>query len=358
MEQNTQQNSEVIDLRDVFKKIFSRKKLFLKVWVVTFILSCIWVLPQPRAYMSEVSMVPENTSEMSGGMLGTLASSFGVNIGNMETSDAFYPELYPDVVSTNEFLVGLFDVQVVAHDEDNLVRSDYFTHITRDRKENPLTFPFRWMGKKMKSMFGDKKKPLGKDINPNCMSKEEDMLVGRVRDDISCSVDKKTNVITITVWDQDAYVAATMADSVRVRLQDFITQYRTSKSRIDMEYYAELTEEARKEYDAAVAAYSRYCDTHMNVMMQVYISERDKLENDMSNKLTTYNAMKTQYEAAKAKVQERTPAFTTMSKASVPFRPTRPKRVIFVAAMLFLSTFVTIGWIFKNEVVEQMTHIK
>jgi len=73
------------------------------------------------------------------------------------------------------------------------------------------------------------------------------------------------------------------------------------------------------------------------------------LENDMQLKFNTYTAMQTQLQQAKAKVQERTPAFTLLKGASVPIKPSGPKRMIFVLGMVFLTFLGTIGWILKNE---------
>jgi len=48
-------------------------------------------------------------------------------------------------------------------------------------------------------------------------------------------------------------------------------------------------------------------------------------------------------------VQERTPAFTLLKGASVPIKPSGPKRMIFVIGMVILAFFGTIGWILKDE---------
>lgn len=362
MEEHNRQNEEVIDLLEVARKIFSRKKLFLKVWVATFVLSCIWILPQPRSYVSTTSMAPEMVDVSQLGGLGSLASSFGFNLGGNQSSDAFYPDLYPEVIATNEFIVGLFDVEVSTLETEDApsVESDYLTHITRDQKKNMLTLPFNAAMKWVRSLFGDKKSPIGEGggINPMQLSREEEDLVDKVRNSVTCDVDKRTSVITINVEDQDPLVAAQLADSVRCRLQDFIIDYRTSKARIDLDYYKSLADSAQLAYQEAVQNYSDYCDMHTNVILQSYISERDMLENEMATRLTAFNAMSTQYEAAKAKMQERVPAFTILSRPSVANRAAKPKRMLFVLAMLFLATGVTCAYIFKKEMAEQLRHVK
>ena len=59
--------------------------------------------------------------------------------------------------------------------------------------------------------------------------------------------------------------------------------------------------------------------------------------------------MVTQYQAAKAKVQERTPAFTMIKGAAVPIKPSGPKRMIFVIAMTILAFLGTGFYILLND---------
>ena len=51
-------------------------------------------------------------------------------------------------------------------------------------------------------------------------------------------------------------------------------------------------------------------------------------------------AMVTQEQAAKAKVQERTPAFTVVKGAAVPIKAAKPKRMLFVLGMCFLAIII------------------
>lgn len=167
------------------------------------------------------------------------------------------------------------------------------------------------------------------------LSKEQSDVVSMIQDKITCSVDKKTDVITITVKDQDRLISATMADSVRVRLQDFITDYRTRKARVDLEYYTKLTDEAKRDYEKARRQYASYADANTDLMLTSFKAKEQDLENDMQLKYNTYTTLTTQLQMAKAKVQERTPAFTVIQGASVPQKPAGPKRMLFVLAMMF-----------------------
>lgn len=344
-------NLKVIDLKEVGRLIWDRRKLFLKVWGITFVLACLWIFPQPRSYDTSVMLAPETLETSSaGGTLSSLASSFGVNLGSMANSDAIYPLLYPDVVSSNDFIVSLFDIPVQTIDGE--VQTDYLTYLVKHQKVSIWSYPKIWLMRAIKALFPPKDKggvgEAGK-VNPFWLSKDEFRIVEAVRDNVRCSVNKKTDVITLSVSDQDPLVCATLADSVRARLQDFITEYRTSKARIDVQYYEQMKAETLAEYQTSVQVYSHFCDAHRNTVLQTMQSQREELENDVQQKFSTYSIMSKQLDAAKAKVQERTPAFTILQNASVPTKASKPKRMIFVAAMLFLATVATALIVARKE---------
>lgn len=352
MDNNIKNNSDVIDLRELFKKLFAKKRFFMKVWAITLILSCIYILPQPRTYVSTVTLAPEMGGQSIGGALAGVASSFGIDLGGRETSDAFYPELYPDVMETNRFAVNMLYVKV--KNLDGSIDKTYLDYLKQDCRKNPYMVPFEWGKKQIGKLFDDGDKVVrGKDekINPNMMSKLEFAIVEKVKKSITCDIDIKTEIITITVIDQNPYICKCLADTACTRLQQFITDYRTKKARMDADYYKELMDTAEKEYQEATKAYASYCDSNQGLMLQSFISKRDELENDMQKKLDAFNAINTQYSLANAKVQERTPAFTILEEASVPIKAQGPKRMIFVAVMLFLATIGGSFYILKDDLI-------
>lgn len=347
-----QKDIKIIDLHKVWQAIWQKRKLYYKVLPIVFVLSCVWIFPQPRYYAASVSLAPEASNASAGGGLSSIASMVGVNLGGMENNDAIYPLLYPELFESPAFTVSLLDIQVRTSDGE--LTTDYYTYLKKYQQVNWLTKPFtdamKWVKKQLKEKKPDVGGGAAGKINPFRMSDDDYALVKSVQEAIRCAVDRKTDVTTISVQDQDPLVCAILADSVKQRLQDFIIQYRTSKARLDMEYYAHLMDSAKVEYEEAMEAYSVFCDTHKDVILQSYVSQRDVLEEAMQQKLGTYKAMNTQYEAMRAKVQEYTPAFTTLKSATVPVKPDGPKRLIFVVAMLFLATLATSLYAAKDVV--------
>lgn len=345
------EKQQIIDLSKMWRMLWSKKKLFYKVWAITFILSCIWILPQPRYYTSEVKLAPEMSGEDMGGGLSSIAQSFGFNIGGVGGQDAIYPELYPELFESPEFIVGLYGIQIKTKDGD--VSTNYFTYMKKHQKPNWLMVPFHQARKWVNNLFEEKDEtPRGTgngDINPFMMNRDDYQLMESIMGNISCSVDTKNSVISIKVKDQDPLVCAIMADSVKAHLQAFIIRYRTSKVGEDVRHYQQMRDSAEQEYDKAMEAYSRYCDAHKGIILQSFQSERDKLEGELALKQSSVGAIEAQLQSTKVKLQEKTPAFTTLKSAIVPVKPAGPKRMLFVLCMLFLATVIAMSYVLRDD---------
>lgn len=360
--ENVQQNSPaeskdivrvtVIDLKQVIGKLFKKRRMIIISTIAAGILSSVLIVCVPRKYTSQVMLAPEDDGS-AGSSLSEIASSFGFDFAAMRSSDAIYPLLYPDLFSSNDFVVGLLECRVKTL--DGSLDTTFLEYMMNHQKFAPWT-PVIYS---VKRALRPKPRKSGmavtaKDgIDPFMLTEKEFAIVKKVKENIKCTVDKKTNVITISVEDQDPLISATMADSACARLQNFITGYRTSKARSDYEYYLRLTEEAQREYEQSMKSYSDYCDSHKNMVLQAYISRRDELESDMDTKLNTLTVLNGQIQTAKARIQEKTPAFTMLQNASVPIRPSSPKRMVFVFCMtllaFFASSFVALKKVLDEE---------
>ena len=69
----------------------------------------------------------------------------------------------------------------------------------------------------------------------------------------------------------------------------------------------------------------------------------------MQLKFNNYQLQTNQMEMAKAKLQERTPAFTVIQNASVPTKPAGPKRMFTVLAVLLITFFVTAIYVIRKK---------
>lgn len=337
--------NDAIDVRILVRKIWSRRKFFFfKVWPITFVLSCLYIICIPRYYTSDAILAPELGSSASGGTLGSLASSFGIDLTSMENSDAIGPMLYPNLMEDNGFAMSLFSIRVKSADGE--IDTDYYTYLKDYQKFPWWGYVIKGISDGIKSLLPKKDLPspgsIGGEKSPYWLSEEENGKLEVIRSNVNISINEKAGTLTIQTKAQDPLVAKILADSVQVHLQEFITKYRTNKARIDVAHYEELVERTYQEYEQKCKEYSKYSEKNMNIVMTSFQTEVENLQREKELKYTAYTSLSGQLEAAKAKLQERTPAFTQLKGASVALKPAGPKRMLFVLFMLVLVTAITI----------------
>ncbi|SEF83005.1 Chain length determinant protein [Xylanibacter ruminicola] len=335
-----QSEESSIDFVAIWKAILKHRKLYFKVLPVTFIIMCIYTLSLPNYYKCVVTLAPELGGKGgSGSGLAALASSFGVNIGGGNAAgDAITPMLYPNLMNSVDFKTSLFDVKVQR--KDDKAPMTYYDYLMNEQKR-----PW-WSG-----FFGLMKREKAEEepVNTFELTQAQESVAKSIAAKVLCSVDKKTNVIMIEVTDQDPRIAAMMADTVKTRLQDFLTKYRTNKARHDLAYIEDLQRQAKKAYERARQLYVDYMDSNQNMILLSAMQKQADLENEMQLQYNNYNALNAQVIDAKARVQEVTPAFTTLQSATVPLRKDGPKRSLIVLGFLFLATLLTTAWALYKE---------
>lgn len=342
MEDNNKIQPTAIDYRLVWKKIKERKRLFYKTLPIAFVIGCLYGLSIPRFYITEVKLAPEMESNGPGGALSSIASSFGFDLSEMQTTDAITPLLYPELMGDNGFVASLFNIDVVS--KDGSIKTTYKNYLEKYQKTEWWNYPINWIT----NLFKKKPEGGGKDFDPYFMSKHDDDIAGIIRNNITCKADKKTGVITIKVKAQDPLICKMVADSTKEHLQQFITDYRTNKARTDYEYYKRLADDAKHEYEKKRQIYAGMADANSKVALRSVELKLEDMENDLQLKYNAYSTINTQLQAAKAKVQERTPAFTVIKGASVPVKHAGPKRMLIVLLFLIMTFLGTCAYILKD----------
>jgi len=186
-------------------------------------------------------------------------------------------------------------------------------------------------------------------VNPFRLTKKQARIVKMLDKKVVCDVDKKTMMITIEVTDQDPLICATMADTVQHRLQDFITEYRTKKARIDLEYSEKLYEESKERYDKARQRYADFADANNDLVLRSVQTRLTDLENEMQLQYNIYQQVSAQMQQAEARVQRETPAFTTLQSATVPVKKAGPGRKKICFVFLFLTFACVTAWALNKE---------
>lgn len=353
MDENTKQSSvsspeeQEIDLLELAGKVWAERRLVLKWCGVAVVVALIVGFSIPKEYTTTVMLAPEvEGGSRSLGGLSALAGMAGINVDAGETSDALYPELYPDIVSSVGFTTELFPVSV--EDEEGELKTTLYNYL-KEEQRSPwwsaiLSFPFKCIGW-ITSLFQDEEENVGQGIDPFRLTKDETSVVKMLNERISVSVDKKTSVITLSVTMQDPLISATMTDTVMQKLQNYITEYRTNKARHDLDFTQKLYDEAQKKYYVAQQAYADYVDMNQNISLRSVQTRQERLQNEMNLAYNLYNQTAQQLQLAKAKVQENTPVYTIVQAATVPLKASKPSKLMILVGFVFLAGVMSVGWV-------------
>lgn len=333
-------NKNQIDLLSIAKVLWKAKKLYALTCGIAIIIGIIVAFSIPKTYKAKVVLAPELTSGMNlSGGLSDIASMMGVNIGNNGSSfDAIYPELYPEIVNSVPFLTDLFNIKINTKD-GSLKDITLYTYL-KSKQKAPW---WATLIGGIKNVFSKNNGNITTDnkINNFMLTPEQDDIAQAIQGMINCSVDKKTSIITISVTTQDALVSASLADIVCNKIQDYIIAYRTKKARNDLDYVQKLCTEAKAQYVKAQEKYSSFSDSNEDLILQSYKAKQEEMENEMQLRYNIYNQCAQQLQMAKAKVQERTPAFTVIEPATVPLKKDGPKRMTILFVYVFIAIVLT-----------------
>ncbi len=349
--QNIKQVNHSISYRVILKTLYKYKKLYYKALSITFVFGCVYTLSLPNYYTCEVMLAPE-LGTINKSSLSSLASSLGLGMASMAIgSDAVSPLLYPDLMNSVDFKTSLFPIKIQCDTkgDDKPIQMTYYDYLLKEQKSPWWSEGIRFVTEGIGDILGAKKNEVSKPVNPFRLTKKQDQLIKSLNRKIVCDVDKKTLVITIDVTDQDPLVCATMADSVKTRLQDFITDYRTKKARVDYDYYQKLYEEAKYRYHAARHQYAVFADANQEAYLETVRQKMSELENEMQLQFNIYQQVVAQRQAAEAKVQQETPAFTTLQSATVPVKKSGPGRSKIVLMLLFLAFIAITARVLHKE---------
>ena len=341
-----------INWAGLFRTVLTFWKLITKVCCIGMIIGMVISFSIPKEYTADILIAPESTRRSSSSGMNALAEMADIDLGTSTTieRDAIYPSLYPIIVNSTPFLIRLFDVEVREQKGDAVMT---LARYLQGHQKTPwwriiTSAPSRIMGWIM-SLFKDmaeiKQENAEKKTDPFQLTRKESGIAAAIASRIKIGVDKKKRVITISVTMQDPLVAAIVADTVRVHLQEYVTEYRTNKARRNLEYMEQLRKEAQAEYYTAQKKYTGYADVNLRLSKLSSSAELVRLQNEMNLSHSTYNQMEQQVQVAKAKVEKITPVYAIIQPVQVPRTPSNPNKAMIIVGCMLLGGAGCLGWI-------------
>lgn len=351
------EEEQEIDLLELGIKLWNaRRRMFL--WgICGAVFGLVVAFSIPREYTATVKLVPEAGEAKMGNNLGALAAFAGINMGSGSGSDALSPTLYPDIVSSVPFTAELFNVVLPTDIEgiDSIALKDILLEETSAPWWNYITgLPRRAIGG-VRSLIAGKNSNIENEsvVDPFRLTDEQREIAKAINGRVEAEFDSKDNTITISVMLQDPVAAASLADTVTKRLQEYVVDYRTGKARKDLEYAKKINDEAREAYYKAQQNYAGYYDRNQGLVSRSAAIEQERLQNEAELAFSLYNSTAQQVQVAEAKVQSNTPVFAVLQPASVPYIPTKPRKMLILIGFVFLAVVAAAAYtLFAPGIVE------
>lgn len=311
-----------LDLIAIFRLALKNWKT-IAIWCGSFVLvGLVVTLTTPRVYKGTALLAPEQ-------------------VVVSEEGDAIYPEIYPDIVGSTDFLLKLLTVQV--RTKDGSVSTDYKDYLLNHTKHSLL---YRLTQKDADAPITISNLTSDSVANqPITLSPKEDALLEQLRGSITCTWEKRTGVVSLNVIDQDPLVAAIIANHVTTQLQEAIYEYRTRKARIDLEYAQQIYNEDEMAYKQAQAEYAAFTDAYGRATLESYRIRQQSLARTADLHFQSFSNSRIKLQDAKMKLQENTPTFYPFQQASVSSKPAGRSRKLMMMVWLCLGLFCGVGFV-------------
>lgn len=347
----TDNHDEEIDLVELGKIVWRRRKTVIKWGVIGLLVGTVVAFSIPREFTTTVKMAPEEAgrNNQAAGMSG-LAALAGINIGS-SSMDGINLNLYPDVVKSTPFLIELCQMPVREQKSDETeTLYQYTKNLSKPWWQSLMALPMKAVGGVI-SLFKPKEEQKDAlDFDPFMLTAEQQRVLEALSHRIAVAIDKKTGVITASATLQDPFISAVVTDSLVNKLQEYVAQYRTEKAKRDLEFTHKMFLDAQQAYQEKQRQYAAYMDVTQNVVRQAVIAEQERLRNEQLLAYNVYSQMTQQLELAKMKVQEDTPSVTIIEPATVPTRKSNMSKPVIMLVFAFIAAIISIGILIIPEI--------
>lgn len=341
--------SDEIDLIEVFLKIWGRRNYIYKIMALFFVAGLIIILGSPKEYKSEVVLLVESSSSGSG-MSGILQQFGGLaalgGLGASAGQEALTPKLYPDIIKSTPFLLETMAVKLSDSRYDStLMVSEYLErHTRRSLGQFLRAYTLGLPGKLVRLIKGRNRtgqiQPSDIKARPLKLTSRQSRLAGELSKRIKAKEGDFPNTLILSAEMQDPQLAAQLVDSVVKSLTAYVIDYRTQKTRTDLQFIELNLKEAEKKYNEAQRALAAFQDRNLNLITSSGKIMEQNLQSEYTLAFNVYNTLAQQREQAKIRVQEKTPVFKVMEPAKIPLGKSKPKGNIIIILMIFLGGFV------------------
>lgn len=342
---NSLPQEQEIDIMELLAKLWKNRRLIIKWCLIGAVIGLVAGFSIPKTYRVSATLAPEMQQRVGSGV-SSIASMMGVSLDN--SMDAIDYEMYPDVIASTPFLFELLDLNVKTKDGqiDTTLQNYILKHQKSPWWSHVIGAPFKALGWAMDLISSENEDESdSSELQIYNLPKDERMAIKYLSKKIGVVVDKKTGKTKMSLEMQDPLVAATVLNAVLDNLKAYMSEYRTSKSRQDVENLSKICEERKADYYAAQKAYAHYTDANKNIVQNSTKAEGQRLQQEMNLAYQVYSQVATQLEGARIKVQQAKPVFAVLDPVTVPLKKSAPSKAKLLLIFTFLGGCCAAAWV-------------
>ncbi len=354
-----------IDLVELIQRMWINRWLIVKVTAVFMVLGLLVALFSAKVYTASCDVVPQ--SSRSGGAssgMSSLAALAGINLNAMQSSETLSPEVYENIMSSTTFCKELMQTMLDFEEVGHPV--SFFDYYTSEEYNKPtvvsyiVKYTIGLPSTILKAIRGEQPEPDysavgGEQDRIETISKDEYEAMQVLEECIGITLDDKKGSVTITANMPEAVVAAQMAQATLTLLQRYITEFKIEKVQSNLDFVQERYDEAKRNFEDIQARRARLRDANMNTTRYSARTEMERLDAEYTLAQGVYTSLAQQVEQAKISVKETTPILTVIKPVTVPYKRSRPQRVMILFAFTFLGAVAGMGCVLLVPAVAEIT---
>ena len=356
---NSSENQEdTIDIIALLQSIWKGKKLILKTGLVFMILGLFIAIFSQNEYTASTTIVPQSSSEKSGGSLGGLAALAGINLGSVGQQSSISPQLYPQILTNISFQKELLETLLTIEGQDNKITyKEYYTNVYSPSvlssiKKYTIGLPGVLIGL-LKSDKNSNEKPKNNDSLPQ-ITQDDKKLIELLLKQLSMVINDKDGYISLSTTMPEARAAAEFTQKAQELLEQYVIDFKIEKSSSELDFIKNRYQEKEQEFQKIQRKLAVYTDRNQNVNSARAKMELMLLQSEYDLAYGVYSELAKQLETQQLKVKEDTPIFTIIEPVFVPLEKTGPNRTLIVIIYIFLGFVLSIGYLLAKEPVQNI----
>lgn len=343
------QSKVELNYLELILKIFSFKRRLLAFTLTGLLLGIIITFTSPKEYSSSSFVIlEENENSKQFGQMGALAGLAGISIPQMQGDQTILSaELFPDVIHSRDFLLDIMKKPFFFQTKGKeMTLEEYYAqerpgNIVKKTIDFIFSIPARIIG-----LFSSAEPAL---VAPSAtvetvelgyvsVTSQENYVIRQLKERIN--IEAQLKLIELNVLMPEPLISAQVNAIVLESLIEYVTNYKTVKQKLNVEFVEERVNEAEVKFQESQIKLASFRDSNQGMVSRRAMTKEEQLQFEFNIAFNIYNTLKQELEQATIQLKRDTPVFTVMEKASIPLGPSKPNKPLIIVFSMFLGFFI------------------